>query len=365
MALARYARSFGTGSQRVTFPFVTGDGDTGDEPITLVALIRPTGFDGTEPLTPVALAPDTAGGLGRRLRIANPGLTFTMADTSGTSSSTTAAAASGQWALVSVSRDTAGNVNTHIFRFDTGVWAHQTRGTLTRSAAETSGTWVVGNGRAGAPFDQSFVGEILAVGVWQQVLSDAQVASLVETDRCKLSTWLTVGSPVHIWGFTQASTGSAVTDLKGSATQSSLTGTTVFDAGSASLPWDADVGGPVALAGTSAGTSSATGSLAGLPDAPSGVIGVPGPGSASVSFVAPYNGGSAILEYQAEAIQAVLLAGSSAGSSSARGVLSGGAASLVSSGLPTFTAGPVRSTTAPVSVSAERSLRRHRWLTSR
>jgi hypothetical protein len=242
----------------------------------------------------------------------------------------------------------AGNVNTHIFRFDTGVWAHQTRGTLTRSGAATSGTWVVGNGRAGAPFDGSFVGEILAVGVWQQVLSDAQVASLVETDRCKLSTWLTVGSPVHIWGFTQASTGSAVTDLKGSATQSSLTGTTVFDAGSASLPWDADVGGgSVALAGTSAGSSSASGSLAGLPDAPSGVIGVPGPGSASVSFVAPYNGGSAILEYQAEAIQAVLLAGSSAGSSSARGVLSGGAASLVSSGLPTFTAGPVRSTTAP------------------
>jgi hypothetical protein len=345
MALARYARSFGTGSQRVTFPFVTGDGDTGDEPITLVALIRPTGFDGTEPLTPVALAPDTAGGLGRRLRIANPGLAFTMGDTSGTSSSTTATCASGQWALVSVSRDTGGNVNTHIFRFDTGVWAHQTRGTLTRSAAETSGTWVVGNGRAGAPFDQSFVGEILAVGVWQQVLSDAQVASLVETDRCKLSTWLTVGSPVHIWGFTQASTGSAVTDLKGSATQSSLTGTTVFDAGSASLPWDADViGGSVALAGTTAGTSTMSGSLAGLPDAPSGVIGVPGPASASISFVAPYNGGSPILEYQAEAIQAVVLAGTTAGSSTLRGALSGGAASLVSSGLPTFTAGPVRST---------------------
>lgn len=238
MSLSQFARQFNAGAEFIRFPYTSADGDTGDEPITLAALVRMTALDGSEPSVPVALAPDLTGtATGRRIRIANPGLTFSFAEaTPGTAS--TAVLVNNQWALVGVTRDTGGNCRVHLYRFDTSTWTHQATGVLTRSAAATAGAWVVGNIRVTAPIDSSYIGQILAVATWQQVLTDAQFVGLVETDRCKLSTWLTVGPPVHVWGFTQTSTATAVVDLKGTANQASVTGTTVFDAGSAILPWD-------------------------------------------------------------------------------------------------------------------------------
>ena len=84
--------------------------------------------------------------------------------------------------------------------------------------APTGGVWRIGNDS----FNEPWTGDIAAVAYWRTALTGTQISSLV-TDY---GTWLGLG-PAAMWILDQTSTATAVTDLVGTANQTSLTATSV------------------------------------------------------------------------------------------------------------------------------------------
>lgn len=99
-----------------------------------------------------------------------------------------------------------------------GSFTHSASGSSADGTAGiTSIIFGKGNIKGGAKFD------IAAAAMWTSALSDAAIDAL---GTSSMDTWLGA-SPVAAWQFNQASTGTAVNDLVGSANQTALTGTTV------------------------------------------------------------------------------------------------------------------------------------------
>jgi len=99
-----------------------------------------------------------------------------------------------------------------------GSYAHSPSGTNTDGTAGiTSIIFGKGPVKNGAKFD------IAAGAMWSAALSDSAIDALGSSS---MDTWL-AASPDAAWQFNQASTGTAVNDLIGSANQTALTGTSV------------------------------------------------------------------------------------------------------------------------------------------
>lgn len=136
------------------------------------------------------------------------------------STTTPYAAYVGQWALL-VFTKAAGNsvVRSHLYRYDTAVWAHANLGAIADDTAITR--ILVGN------HNNTFLNANLAVmGIWAGTqLADATLENSGMITA--LTNWETL-APTTLWRFNQTSTATPVMDLMGgSADQTSITGTSV------------------------------------------------------------------------------------------------------------------------------------------
>lgn len=136
------------------------------------------------------------------------------------STTTPYAAYVGQWALL-VFTKAAGNsaVRSHLYRYDTAVWAHTNLGAIADDAAITR--ILVGN------HNGTFLNANLAVmGFWAGVeLTDATLENSGMITA--LANWETL-TPSTLWRFNQTSVATPVVDLMGGgADQTSITGTSV------------------------------------------------------------------------------------------------------------------------------------------
>ena len=140
------------------------------------------------------------------------------------------------WVLVAVTR-VAGSNRTprgHMYRYDTGVWAHAA-GNATIDNDNTALTHI----ELGRSFsDWFYIGLMANAGAWNRALSDVEVEGL----ELALQAWVD-STPVALWPLNQASTATAVQDIIGTADQTAITGTSV----SADEPagWSYTLGGTV------------------------------------------------------------------------------------------------------------------------
>jgi hypothetical protein len=136
----------------------------------------------------------------------------------GSSHGTTTAVAADGWMLLAASKNT-GTVaaRLHKYKFSTNAWVHEDgTATLANPGTPTANAWI---GSSPASYD----GDIAIVGVWNAVLSDAQVEAL----PFSLASWFQV-TPKGIWLLDQQATAQKVRDLTGNgANESALTGSTV------------------------------------------------------------------------------------------------------------------------------------------
>lgn len=99
-----------------------------------------------------------------------------------------------------------------------GAYTHTASGTVADGTAGIT-SFIFGKG----PIKGAAKMDIAAAAVWTSALSDSAIDALGTTS---MDTWL-AASPVGAWQFNQASTGTNVNDLVGSANQTALTGTSV------------------------------------------------------------------------------------------------------------------------------------------
>lgn len=136
------------------------------------------------------------------------------------------------WVLLVVTKATGtATPRFHRFNFGTATWTHEDgASTLANSTAPASGPVLGANPNGTSPFQ----GDVGIAGIWDVVLSDAQVEALVESE----ADWLAV-PPEAAWTLDQASTATSVEDDAGTSDQSSITGTTVT---ADSVPWTSATG---------------------------------------------------------------------------------------------------------------------------
>lgn len=126
------------------------------------------------------------------------------------------------WCLLVVSKAAGANLpRFHKYSYATNSWTHENGTTTARDATTPTGI-NFGCERDGG-VDGNFQGDLACVGLWNVVLTDAQVEALAFT----LEPWFQV-NPVGLWLFDQDKTTQKVVDLSGNgANESALTGTTV------------------------------------------------------------------------------------------------------------------------------------------
>jgi len=130
----------------------------------------------------------------------------------------------GAWGIVAVTKAAGSAVPTfHYKPLASGSWSHVVAQFAVGARSGSAGNQVALNRfLGGTGFPRGF--RIGTAGVFDKALSDAEiegVGTALTTQSIKDL------SPIALWDFNQASTGTAPADLAGSATQSSIVGTTV------------------------------------------------------------------------------------------------------------------------------------------
>lgn len=139
------------------------------------------------------------------------------------STSTSYSAYIGSWAVLGFTKPAgaAQTVRAHLYRYNTGLWAHADLGTTSANIAIAS--ILVGSFDPG----QFLNGNLAAIGLWAgTALTDANLEAGTGF-QTTLANWFSL-TPSVLWRFNQASVATPVTDLMGSgADQTAITGTTV------------------------------------------------------------------------------------------------------------------------------------------
>lgn len=128
------------------------------------------------------------------------------------------------WVLVAGTKAAGeAKVRLHMYVFSTRKWEHK------EGSENVVGNLKGNKARLGGKLNAvgPFGGSMAAVGVWNSVLTDAQVEALVEAGS--LENWRTAGGskPVALWLFNQPLVSVAVKDIIGSSNEISHTETTV------------------------------------------------------------------------------------------------------------------------------------------
>jgi len=186
-------------------------------PVTLAALVRKT----TDLQGEVIFRAGTGAGASWWLnsRAADNKLEFSNQTTQAVAATMTLTVADG-WCLVGTSKAT-GTVapRFHKYVISTNTWTHENSGTTIADPTTPGTNAFIGSSGASSGFD----GDIAVEGVWNVVLSDAQV----ETLPFSLAAWRQI-DPKGLWLLDQQATAQKVRDLTGNgANESSLTGTSV------------------------------------------------------------------------------------------------------------------------------------------
>ncbi len=138
------------------------------------------------------------------------------------------------WCVAAITR-TSGNIRAHVYNYDTATWTHDGPQTVTGADDTLASVRFAGSG-----FGADFSGRIaVAAAQTGTAFSDGQI----ETLETGLQDWVDLFTTGAVWAFNQESTATAVTDLIGSADQTSLTGTTTVLDSPAGFDWDVAAGG--------------------------------------------------------------------------------------------------------------------------
>jgi len=123
-------------------------------------------------------------------------------------SSTTVTSAMG-WVLIAASKASGtATPRFHKYVYSTNAWTHEDGGGTEGNNGAPSGDAYVGNY---VNFDAGMRGDIAVAGIWNVVLTDAQVESLAFT----LAGWFAAAQPKGLWVLDQNSTAQNVMDLSG------------------------------------------------------------------------------------------------------------------------------------------------------
>lgn len=190
---------------------------------TVAAVVRRARDIGTEVVLRSGASGTSAGRYG--LEIATTSLQARAGNSVVLAPSIVATVAMG-WVLLVVSKASGTAApRFHRYVFATGVWTHENGATsIADSTAPASGPALGANPNGSSPFG----GDLGIAAIWNRVLSDVEVETLVSE-----AAWTTT-TPVALWPLNQASTATAVQDTIGAADQSALTGTTVT---ATAVPW--------------------------------------------------------------------------------------------------------------------------------
>lgn len=111
----------------------------------------------------------------------------------------------------------------HSYNFTTRAWTRETSGSMSNPSVVASAE--VRFGQWGANY--FYGGDIAAAAIWPAALADVAIDQLATVGS--LAGWASVGSPVALWLFDQASSSTPVQDLIGTADQvGAPVGTTVL-----------------------------------------------------------------------------------------------------------------------------------------
>lgn len=329
------SRSFDGTDDNLVFP-VSAAGNVGFG--TLAAIIKtPASWSGTRSVMRL-LTGAFAGCLG--MFVASGGQVGMSNGVAAPIGSTVLAA--NEWYLIAVGKATGtATPRVHIYRYSTGVWVHEnTAGGVANAALPSTSGFNTHGQRVGDHFLQATVS---VIGLYATALSDGDV----ETMELSLTAWSAL-SPVGLWAYNQAATTDAVQDLSGNAAhQSAITGTAV----SADEPDGWSYGGAAeAVAGTTAGVATASGTLTATVPVAGGVAGT-GATTGAASATVPVSGASAGVGAVAGAASATVpVAGSAAGSGTAAAAVTL-AAGVAGSSAGTSTASGALAATAPLAGS--------------
>lgn len=127
----------------------------------------------------------------------------------------------GVWQLMAFTKDDGfSTVRSHLYRYDTHVWQHQSMG----ERADSTLLPVTGIRIGAAPnAGEALRGDIAVAGVWSTVLSAESLEALAPS----LTRWQSA-NPLALWAFNQANPADPVPDLTGgSANSTAITGTSI------------------------------------------------------------------------------------------------------------------------------------------
>lgn len=183
-------------------------------PLTIAALIRPASTPGQ----PQTIWSTSGGGVTQLMRGSDTFIYWW--DGAATRAMNTGLPVN-EWGLVAWTK-AAGTVigRGHVYLYSTNVWVHANAGN-TSAAPTQSGVVTIGLLNPGT---QPFDGDIAVVGIWDTLLSDAQIESLA----LDLAAWYAPAQPRGLWLLDQAAVTMSVPDLSGGgANQTAIVGTTV------------------------------------------------------------------------------------------------------------------------------------------
>jgi hypothetical protein len=153
-------------------------------------------------------------------------------------------------------------VRSHYYNYDTSTWTHGTSGSSIGNAANAADSIQVG--RFGTT--DELTGKIAAVAAYDFAISDGQA----ETMEAALQAWADL-APVGLWPLNQASVGTPVEDLIGTADEAAITGTAV-NTSDAPVPFDFDVTVGFEVADSDTATISDAVTARGIADADTAAV---------------------------------------------------------------------------------------------
>jgi hypothetical protein len=235
VTLSRYARNFPAGtSDKIVFPI---GGSTGTEPMTWWVIAR-AGAQVARLYYLIGLHNNTEPGRALGRHGSTVQIEYHDHEFGGRWQPSPA---QNRMMLVAGRRNTAGTLAISTHDFDESDpdarWIHGAEQSMSRGAADTTGFVIGGLTATGSA--TGWLGIILAGGFANAYYTTGQLEDLIEpAGHCKRSTWEAAPSIQHVWPLNQSSVATPVPDTVGTSDQSAITGTTIYDAGSAILPWE-------------------------------------------------------------------------------------------------------------------------------
>lgn len=178
-----------------------------------------------------------------------------------------AAATADNWHLTGVTKDNGtATPRGHKYVYDTNTWTHtDAAGTMGDSASTAGASGTVRLGRVLTAAGDQFDGDIAIMGVWNRVLTDAEIEQLAFS----LQGWY-ASAPDALWLLDQSAVDQKILDLTGNgANETAITGTSVstnsvpvFSYGAEIVDKQPTAAGGTTFTQTHTGSTTPTGSLA-------------------------------------------------------------------------------------------------------